>query len=161
MDIRQELIFIMTINNWTPNEFLYRKFLSKHAKTSGRNNADILDVFEHYKHKGVYIESVCKMGADIMNFQDTFNMANIKIEFQYYAIVWFNELEKLFGIHIHSRYPRLMICNLGVNTDFFNCVCPEIDTPTYYRQHKGYVFPKHIQFNDIEHVFYNAIGSYL
>ena len=160
MDIKQELIFIMAINNWTPNQFLYRKFLSEHAKTSGRNNADILNVFEHYKQRRVDIESVCKMGADIMNFTDELNLPNMNIEFQYYAIVWFIDSEKVFGIHIHGRHPRLMICTLGINTDYFECVCPEIDRPKYYPQHKSYAFDRHIQFNDVEDVFYDIVAPY-
>lgn len=155
----------MTTNStWTTETFLYDKFLTLQARTSDRKGSSPIDVYNNYLLRdvdkrgvdkgGVDIDTLCQMGADIMNIVEAFGLEGVEPYFLKWCIWWRFEDQNLFGIHIVSTKPRLMFECFWY--EYLTEVYPEYEFTTY-RQFSAEVFKEGVTVQDLEGAFIDKL----
>lgn len=87
--------------NWTPQKFADEK-LNEELRSAYREN------------HGVHIEDVYRMGAEIMNFTQGWNLKCIPMVKH---IFWVSGSKRLFGLNLFSSYPRYSVFYITENGD--------------------------------------------
>ncbi len=139
---------------WTSENFLYDEFLTYEAETSGREGSSPIEVYNNYLERRVDINTLCNLGAGIMNFVNTNGLEGISPYFLKWCIWWRFRGENLFGIHLFSPVPRLMFYKLTY--EYFEEVYPEYEF-TYFRQLSAEVCEKGVTVDDLEGAFFDTI----
>lgn len=109
--------------NWTPDRFLYEKFLTQNTRTSRRAGSSPIEVYNAYLERKVDIKKLCQMGANIMNAIQSHNVSEIEPYFLKWNIFWRMRRDNLFGIHLHTSRPRYSFCYLSL--DYYKEVHPK------------------------------------
>ena len=141
-------------NIWTAETFLYDILLTQQAQTSGRRGSSPIDVYNSYLKRGVDIDTLCNLGADIMTIVEASGLEGIEPYFFKYWIWWRYRNQNIFGILICSKYPRLMFEKYWY--EYLSEVYPEYESSPYKRI-PAEVFKRDVTVRDLVGAFVDKL----
>ena len=139
---------------WTSENFLYDKLLTARSLTSGRRGSSPIDVYDSYRQRGVDIDTLCNLGADIITIVEASGLEGIEPHFLKWCVWWRLKNQNLFGIHITSTKPRLMF--EGLWWEYLTEAYPEYKFTTY-RQFQAEVCKEGITVQELEGAFIDKL----
>lgn len=139
---------------WTAETFLYDKFLTLQARTSGRDGSSPIDVYNSYLRRDVDIKTLCNLGADIMTIVEASGLDSIEPHFLKWCVWWRFGQQNLFGIHIISTRPRLMF--EGLWWEYLTEAYSEYEFATY-RQFQAEVCKEGVTVQELEGAFIDKL----
>ena len=152
-------------NTWTAETFLYDKFLTLQTQTSGHKGSSPIDVYNSYllrdvekrgvEKGGVDIDTLCNLGADIMNIIEASGLEGIEPEFHKRCIWWRFRNQKLFGINLVTTKPRLMFEPFW--WEYLQEVYPEYEFVAYSSNVKGLTFKRDVTVEELEGAFIDKL----
>ncbi len=126
--------------NWTPQKFANEKL-----------NEELRSLYN--ANHGVYIEDLYKLGAEIMNFTQDWNLTCIPMVKH---IFWSSGSNRLFGINLFSSFPRLAVFYISedgdITTEEIEKFVPNNDL-TQFPQYKQLVFQRGTTLTELNPLF--------